>query len=287
MKRTEHPTIEEQILEVLRDGSVSTTELIRHVADLRTGVTKQGVYKALRKLKEEEKVVVAGKTVSLNLEWIHDMRDFFDSAERRYASKASAMGLLGVGEREKVVYFFRSLNQLDSFWGGNAFRIFSDGMDSDEPIFVYNPHEWFFYLRPETEQSLLRSMSKRTRQVLITVTHNDPLDRKLKAEFDGERFQYHISAKRISEKDNYYFNIFGDYLIEVLIDERIAKRIDEFYKRTKVFDEAARREVSTIASEIGRHKLIITKNRRRAEKYKKTLGKDFYIMKRSEKREAI
>ena len=45
----------------------------------------------------------------------------------------------------------------------------------------------------------------------------------LKNQFIEDWVQYHIIPKKITEKSNYYFNILDDYLIEVYIDEKIAK----------------------------------------------------------------
>ena len=279
MENRRNQPIERLILETLQKGTTSTTKLIENIFAIRPKTTKQGIYRVLRKLRDEEKIVIHGKSVSLNLHWIKKMNEFFSLAQFYYSPKvASSDSFLNVTEKDRIVYFFKNLNLLDSFWS-HAFHMFTEISNSKEPIFVYNPHEWFAYARQETEQTLFKTINEKTRQVLITVAHSDSLDRELKKKLRGDFIQYNIADKKIFEKPNYYFNTFGDYLIEVFIDQTISKQIDKFFKKTKFFDDKANKELLEIVSKSGKNKLIISRNKKKAEKYKKTLSKNFYIMK--------
>ncbi|MBU1102588.1 hypothetical protein KJ853_02955, partial [Patescibacteria group bacterium] len=262
-KRLKQP-IEQLILKTLQKGTISTIRLIQNISAIRSGTTKQGVYRVLRKLKDGEKIVIHGKSVSLNLHWIKNMNEFFSLAQFYYSPKvANPDGFLNVREKDKIVYFFKNLNLLDSFWS-HAFHMFNEISNPKEPIFVYNPHEWFAYARQETEQTLIKTMKEKNRQVLITVAHDDPLDRKLKKKFRSDLLQYDIADKKIFEKQNYYLNIFGDCLIEVFIDQKITKQIDEFFKKTKSFDDKAREELLKIVSKNGKNRLVISRNKKKA-----------------------
>lgn len=278
MKKPLKQPIEQLILKTLQKGTISTIKLIESISLVRPKTTKQGVYRVLRKLRDEEKIVIHGKSVSLNLHWLKNMNEFFSLAQFYYSPRAvNPDGFLNVREKDKIVYFFKNLNLLDSFWS-HAFHMFAEVLNPKEPIFVYNPHEWFAYARQETEQTLIKTMNEKTRQVLITVAHGDPLDRELKKKFGNDLLQYNIADKKIFEKQNYYFNVFGDYLIEVFIDQKIAKRIDKFFTGIKNFDDKARENLLKIVSKNGKNKLVISRNKRKAEKYKKTLAKNFYII---------
>ncbi len=273
--------IEKLILQMLQKGAISTIKLIENIFTIRPKTTKQGVYRVLRKLKNEEKIVIYGKSVSLNLHWIKNMNEFFSLAQFYNTPKvANPDGFLNVQEKEKIVYFYKNLNLLDSFWS-HAFHMFNEVLNPKEPIFVFNPHEWFAYARQETEQILIKTMKEKSRQVLITVAHGYPLDKELKKKFRNDFLQYSIADKKIFEKQNYYFNIFNDCLIEVFLDQVIAKQIDRFFKKTTNFDDKAGEQLSEIISKNGKNKLVISKNKIKSEKYKKLLSKDFYIKKYS------
>jgi len=272
-------TIEQLVIDTLQKGAIATVDLILELHKVRPNTTKQGVYRVLRKLKNEEKVVIHGKLVSLNSNWITNMTEFFSLAQYYYSSKNSgANGFLNIQEKDKIIYHFNNLSLLDSFWS-HAFNLLANITSAKEPIFIYNPHEWFFYARPETEKTLVKVLHKKSRQVLITVSHDDPLDKNLKRNFNNDWTQYNITKKKISPNDNYYFNIIGDYLIEVSINTSITKKINDFFKKTETFNDTAKQKLADIISSNGKNKLVISKNSRRIEKYKKMLVKDFFIMK--------
>ena len=199
-----HPKqpIEQLILKTLQKGTISTVGLIEKISSVRLATTKQGVYRVLRKLKNEEKIVIHGKSVSLNLHWIKNMNEFFSLAQFYHSPKvANPDGFLNVREKDKIVYFFKNLNLLDSFWS-HAFHMFNEVLSPKEPIFVYNPHEWFAYARQETEQTLIKTMKEKNRQVLITVANNNSLDKELKKKFGSDILQYNIADKKYFEKQN-------------------------------------------------------------------------------------
>lgn len=278
MKHQQNQSIEQLILETLQEGTISIIELIERISVIRLNTTKQGIYRVLRKLTNEEKIVIHRKSVSLNLHWIKKMNEFFSIAHFHYSQKAAnTTDFLNIQEKDKIVYFFKNLNMLDSFMN-HAFHMFTVISNPEKPILVYNPHEWFAYARQETEDTLIKTLRNQNRQLFITVTHNDPLDQALKKKFQSDLLQYNITNKKIFAKTNYYLNVFDDYLIEVFIDPQIANQIDEFFKKTTRFDDESRDKLAEIVSKNGKNKLVISRNKKKAEKYTKILSKDFYLL---------
>jgi hypothetical protein len=103
------------------------------------------------------------------------------------------------------------------------------------------------------------------------------LDKMVSKEFDGKITQYHTTNEVLFEKRNYYLHVLGDFLIEAWLDENVARKIDRFYETTKTWNDEARSVLQKIISEEGKNKLVISRNAKRAEKFKKMLGKYFYI----------
>lgn len=281
MQKKSRQSVEQLVFKLLQNGSLSGKELVDGVSFRRTGTTKQAVYRVLRKLKKEEKIVVHGKQVSLNLLWLEKMNNFFSLARFYYSSRTmTSNGFLDLGEKGKIIYYFKNLKLLDAFWS-HIFYMFNKILPDGQPIFIYNPHEWFAYGQPETEKVLIDDLLNKKRQTLITVSHRTTLNLELKNKFSGDFFQYNISLTRKFPKNNYYLNIYGDYLAEAFIDPIVSKQIDDFFVKTKIFDNKAKIQLERILSQDSRHKLIISKNKNKADKYKNILKKDFYVKKPS------
>ncbi len=278
MKQVKY-SLEELAIQKLKNGPMPAIELIAAITETRHATTKQGVYRVLRKLKAEEKIVWHGKTISLNLHWLREMNIFFALAQFQYSSPNHEASLLGIKDKDKIVYSFKNLDLLDVFWG-HAFHMLILALPASEPVYIYNPHEWFAYGRSDQEQTLITILEEQKRPTLLTIVHNDPLNQALRQKFSNSIFQYYISSKSYFKKDNYYCNIFGDYIIEVYIDENIHQDLDVFFKNTINFENSTDAQLSQIIHKPGHNKLVISRNHVKAEKLRSMLKKNFFIKKR-------
>lgn len=269
-------SVEDEVLEVLQKGTLLGTDIVRQVSQLRPKTTKQAVYRVLRKLKSEEKVAIHGKSVSLNIQWIKSMGEFFSLAEFYYSGSAGVDSFLNIKGRDKITYSFKNLNLLDVF-GIHALHMMGIVLEKSLPLFAYNPHEWFFWARREAEEVLTKTFEEEERQVFLVSTHRDPLDLELRKHYQTDLIQYHIVNKPLFPKDNYYFVVFGDYLMEVYFDEKIIEELDEYYKQTETWNESAKQALQKIVSKSSKNKLVISRNLRKIYRYKKMLSPYFFI----------
>ncbi|MBI4088858.1 hypothetical protein HY415_02055 [Candidatus Kaiserbacteria bacterium] len=268
--------IEGAVIELLQRGPLPILELIDGVDASRRGTTRQGVYRVLRKLRREEKIVIHGKSVSLNLQWLRRMSEYFSVAQYYYSLKHSNPDFfLNLEEREKISFTFKTLLDLDIF-ASHVIHMFAEIIGEHEPVFVFNPHEVFSYGRREAEKMLLKAMLEMKKQVFILSSRESPLDIALKKQFDGTRIQYHIEPTVPFDRGNYYFNVYGDYLLEITLDKNITATLEAFYLKTSMFDEQAEKELLEIFARKSRHKLIITKNKKKTDAYKRFFSKYFY-----------
>lgn len=271
--------IDEYIIYLLHKGSLSNTSLVKEIAKLRNKTTKQAVYGALRKLNAAEIVITHGKTSSLKSAWISNMSDFFAKVKHFYfITNTNNDGFLSFEDGDKITYNFKNPEVADAFWG-HAFDILAGIIKDEEPIYIYNPHEWILLVREDQEMSMFSRAIKQNRQILLTCPGNSPLDKYVKKFFDGTKLQYYLSPIQLFKKPNYYLNIFGDYLIEVWIDEKTHEEIEKFYKNHTELNKGSVGVLKKIIESQGKNKISISRNKEKADKLKKMLGKDFYIIK--------
>lgn len=269
--------IETLIIQQLQKGETSKVSLIHAIQSLRANTTKQGVYKALRKLESEEKIIFHRKEVALNLKWVFDTQEFMSLAQFYYSKPTSnPISILSVDDKSKLAYSFKTLAELDSFWNQSLY-ILNEAVAPHEPLFAYNPHQWFFYARNKYEQSLLKNLKKYKRPVLVTLFHQDQLNKSLKRSFDPSIVQYAFAKKLISEKSNYYFNVVSDFLIQAYIDPTISQKLDKFFTENTVLSKQAQDTINAIIHTKGKHKLIISRDARKALALKRSLSRKFDI----------
>lgn len=272
-------TIEDYILSYLQKGSFNTSELLEKIKTIRPKTTKQGFYQSLRKLKKDEVVVIYSKRVSLSHIWINTMSEYFATAKRLHTlAGVPSEDFLQLEDGDKISYTFKSPTIADMFWG-HAFGVLASRTQQDEPVYIYNPHEWFMIARHKSEKIVFNEIISSGKQLFVLIGNNDPLDKYIANEFDGIMSQYYMCTEKLFEKENYYLNIFDDFTIEAYLDEKTTSLVNQLYKETTVFTEDIREQLKQIVNHQGKTKLTISRNKRKAQKFKTVFKKYFYIKK--------
>jgi len=268
--------IDDRIINHLKNGPLLTLDLVKAIQQDRPNTTKQAVYAALRSLKAQEIVLTNKGTSSLNITWVNQMVDYLNFTKNKYVANDNQGSFLDLEDKEKIKYYFNTAHKGDVFWT-HAYYLLLEGLAENEPVFLYNPHEWFLLARTENEKSIIKSTTDKNHAFLLTAGNDTFLDKQVQKYFDGDKSQYNILHVPLFKENNYYLNIFGDFLIEVWLDQKIADKIEEFYQTTNQWDENAEIKIKDIINSSGRMKMVISRNRTKAEKLKKTLRKDFAI----------
>jgi DNA-binding Lrp family transcriptional regulator len=270
-------SIESKIIQNLQQGALPSADLVSNIAK-ELEVSKQAVYKELRRLKRKEVVVAHGKILSLSVLWLQKMASFFMEAQRLYSGEATSEPYLEMEDGDSLVYRFANPNTMDSFWG-HAVLILSEKVKVGDYIYLYNPHEWFLAARPESELEIFRLIHESNKNLIIYVSGDTPLDKKIGKMLIYESQQYFSGGGHLFPKENYYINIFDDFVIEAWIDPGTAKKIDKFFEEEIEVTPHGMDELQDIISQKGKNKFKISRNKRKAEQLKRKIGKYFHIKK--------
>jgi len=269
--------IEDYILRYLQSGPILMLDLVKKIQNDRLKTTKQAVYAALRILKQNEQIITYKGMASLNLSWLNAMVNYFALAQNSYAKGDPAQGsFIDLENKEKIKYYFKNPIKADIFWT-HALYLLIERSAAKEPIFIYNPHEWFLLARADNEKEVFKTIIEKGHRLLLTVGGNTFLDRYIKKSFDNDSSQYHSLETPLFKEKNYYLNIVGDFLIEVWLDKNISDKIENFYKDATAWDENRLAELKDIISGESRMKIVISRNQQKAEKIKRSLKKYFVL----------
>ncbi len=270
-----HPkSLEDLVVHLLRKGEARTSTLLEEVREVRGATTKQGFYSALRKLKKEEVVTVNKGVASLHSAWIGEMRDEVEHIAEAYMVNPESFGVLNLQEKESISYTCSTPLQLDSFWGHTQ-AIIANAAPRGTPIIAYDPHYWFYLIRKKLEHRYYAEFERGAHQFLMVVGGDSALDRLIAQDFTGDFVQYHLAS--LGWKNTYYPATIGDFVIEVALDPRIAREIEEIYARHLTLSEALVRELQAVLHTKSKNKIKISRNKKRAQKLRGQLSKYFYI----------
>ena len=273
-----HKNLEQNVIEYLQKGPLFTGALLKFLQKERPRTTKQGMYAVLRKLIQAEVVLKHKQQISLNVTWLTNVESFVTLAEHFYASASRSGSFLSLEDGENIRYEFHNTNATDAFWIHSLLLLVE--AHPKMPWLAYNPHDWFFIARAESERALRDFLIKKGGQYLMVVGGKCPLDKLIRKEFDGKRSQYFMRESPMFPQDNYYVNIIADYIIEVWIDAAQAKVIERFYATATEATPEVVKQLQDIIRSKGKTKFIVSRNKKKAEKLRAKLSKPFYIPKR-------
>ncbi len=268
-------SIEASIINEVRNGHTTAVKILGVLQSQGKKVTKQALYQSLRKLKKEEVIVIFKKQISLSQIWIDRTIAFLESANHLNGGKIREP-FLNLTENDSITYSFKTPYLTDQFWA-HAFLLLVATTTPKHPVFIYNPHEWFMITRPLSEKALNAQIKTHGKTGLFLVGNISPIEIEVSKYFVDKHIQYHNSKTPLAE--NYYFNIFDDYILEVWLDKKIAKDIDAWYQKNTTLTPENKEELVTIVHKKGRNKMRISRNKKRALKLKKIFAKDFYLPK--------
>ena len=219
-------SIEDIIIETLaKNPYTNGPNLVLLINKSRPKTTKQAVYSALKSLIESETVAKIGSKYFLSRLWLHKVNQLFKIQKEKEIVKDAIFDLQ---EKESISYYFPSLLICDTYWA-HVFNLLIDWIPEDSPVFVWNPHEIFTIGRNQTEKYTFEEFREKNKYAFFTTRGNTSIDMETKKTWSSNHVSINTDNK-IDFANNYYLNIFKDFIIEVFINEKIMKEIENFYK---------------------------------------------------------
>ena len=265
--------IEEMVLRILFEKDVlSIADLIMTIKKQRKNTTKQGVYRVLRKLSGEEKIIIHQSSVSLNRLWLTQIGFLLD---KRSTPHSIVDNVGNLQEGEKISIKAKGLIHLDQLWA-DVFLSIEKHVRDTIPLYLFNPHNWSIILRNETDKMHMEHMHKKQRWVFLVIGSKTALDRETRKMVESdESFQCFIDETMGFQN---YLAVIGEYCIQVKLSQKDTQKIDWIFKNSLTITDAKealqRMDMQTVS------RLIIEKNKTKALVLKKKLAKDFYIPKK-------
>jgi hypothetical protein len=266
MLLTNKPETKEIIVTLLSKGALGSIELQQQV-EAQKKVTKQGFYKALRELIKDEVVAKNKHLVILNNAWVNKLHELAQTVDQSYQIQAEG-SFLSLEEGESLVYHFKSLPSLDVLWMHYFYIIAKK--EKDEDVIFYNAHEFWSLFRFAEENAMYEWIGNNKRKAYEVIGGNTDLDRSTTAYMKKYGLELAHEAK-MSYQKNYFTSVIGDYILNTIIDMNTAIAIDNLYAKHKEWNDDVAKELADILSRLKRSKVVIERNKTKAEQIRKKL----------------
>jgi len=255
---------------LLREGPLSTRELLEKIYK-KHPCTKQGVYRVLRKLRVEEKIVLYKSIVSINNFWREQLQLLITTN----GTNLSVVGdLRGLKKGDRISIKIKGLSAADQVWS-HLFVGVENELPNHHPLFLYNPHNWTSLLREDTDRVHAERLERKHRPIYLTIGSVTELDKAVTRAMEFKHFEYNFNLK-LRAPD--YIAVVGDYVFQLRLLGSGNDHINSIFS-SEDDPLQARKLLEKLDAKIA-CRIIIEKNPIKALQWKKRLGRDFYIPKK-------
>ena len=267
--------IEKAIIEALEPGPTGKADLIKGISH-KTGVTAQGVYKSLRKLKKEEVVTIHNKMVSLSFIWIEGQISRYSKIAQTYQTPGRENYFLQLKPGEHITFKFRTLRELDLFWA-HTFILLEAQVSKEIPMYAIVPHDWFSYARPDSDMVWTKKLEESSRPQGVVITHPLSFDKEvvIGRKSKSKSLEFVFNENPFGQDESKYVNVIGQWIFEAQINNTTNQKLISCIKNHPKDNKHIADELEKILDLTGTNTLKIFRSPRRVEAMTRKLKKYF------------
>ncbi len=266
--------LEEYIVELLDKGPASGPALLERLDRVHEPITKQAMYKALRKLLKAEVVSKQKSKYVLNRYWLQKIREFSERHTRE-ATLVDANNILNFENGDSVTYVLKSPYLMDVTWS-HLYDILYDASPKHHVMLNYHPHEWLYLSRPETERLWLNRFVQDQKIMCFTIGGTSFLDRKFQKEFSSDFVKINL-GETYGLRHNQYLAVQGDYIFEITTDEEFERKVHKLFEQFDSESKVEQAKIHELSKLKYKSKLKLSKNKKKADAWRKKFKNDYYI----------
>ncbi len=255
-----------QVFDYIQNSRVTPTKgLLAHFISKKIA-TKQGVYKCLRRLEQEGKIVWLAKTVQINLVWLQKEIDALTShlPNKEFFSQSLPR------ENSKATFKIKTLNEAEELYSQLFVMVLSSLEAQEKEFLFYDLHNHTYLNHVPLVNWYIDYILKKNAESFLLVGSVSPLDLQLKKKMSGA--EVHCTEMR---HFNCYLSVLGNYVISVYLDKKVFNNLEKIFNSEGV--DSARLSVSRLAEERGSFKIMLEQNKDKAYKIRKVFKKYFHI----------
>ncbi|MDB5259505.1 MAG: hypothetical protein JWO73_713 [Candidatus Taylorbacteria bacterium] len=255
----------DRIVKILLLKPNTASEISRKLKEHGFYLSVSGLYKALKQLEAADIAIRSKGIFSISSEWKKAMSEMLTQHDISPE----------IEEGESMAFEVSSASQMDKLWKHYMFILERDTEGAG--IYFYGSHNFWIRMpdRKKSEEDFIAYTKKRRMIVCHTIGYPSRFDKNFARKHKSDTYQIHFeSVPTFSHLDN--ITLFGDYILNTKIDEKLFKLIDDAYRNAKD-DAELMRMIESAVQQKHRYKLKLERNKNKAERLRKRLGTHFVI----------
>jgi len=272
MKKQISSSLRENLLYTLKEKPFQTgTELLDSVYQhSRHRFTKQALYKELRRLRLEQSLVTIRKQFALSTTYLEGEQAQIVRARRKLLD-SSELFL----ENQPLKLKFQSLLEMKPVWSHFVLALLRQ--TKAKSLCSWNPHPWFYLVQLSHEEQLLEGLQNMNAHMYKIIGGRTYLDKETHQLLQEKGHSSSIAKSPFESMRSTYLSIIDDWIIEVRLPLAAVGKIGEFYQKIQRQSQVSLPEAIGLFAAPHGIKLVVSKNRTKALKFRQQFSKFFGV----------
>jgi len=195
--------------------------------------TYPAVYKTLKVMTRESKLIKQNRSFLINIEWVKDLRKFAEKVEEEYVQKMHLPNLDEIKENDSHTLKFSTLTEADSFRKRFQMQYFGQAKQPSYCAFYNHLRSPVVY----SERSFkgISAIQGTRMKCFLVVKGNTAIDKWCADFYTSDKLMFAVTGAD-TKMDVSETLILGDVIVQMYIDKRIEALIDDIYKKAKTID---------------------------------------------------
>lgn len=268
-----HP-LQSRILEVVgRRPEISIADLHAELKKKRShAISLQHLYRILTKMTDEQMLVKVKSSVSVNLMWMSYVEFFAQRCQRTSLEQLQRVGGFPLEPGRKKTFEVHSLAALETMWNHVLVELYRITQVKD--LYKYYSHAWWQLTDKGVSPAFYAALQEKGILCRWLFGNGTALDRGASQRISAV-FPALIALDPPFPREGYNLNVYGEYIIECILPERIASHLSFFFERVKSpeqFDQELFLDLFSMKADC---KLTVWRNAKQAETMAAKIGRYF------------
>ncbi len=223
-----HQNLEERIVVILAGRPYITTAEIHQILQASIQCSAQAVFKALRRLQDEQIVLKLKQRYALVSAWAGRMSELSQTIAGSYFRGHVLLPALPE-EGRRCTWRFHNLLAMKTVWSEIVLLLIRT--QPGVPLLSWNPHPWFYLLQPNHEEQLLRLLHQNRTQMYKIVGSDYFLDREAAKFWKRKCVMFSFAPSPFAAQPETYLSAAGPYIVRIDLTPAMARQIDDIYRK--------------------------------------------------------
>ncbi len=269
-----HP-IFNSILEIVSTTpGISMGDLHKRIKkEKRIDLSLQHLYRTVTRMIDEQVLLKNKGKVSVNLMWVSFLQFFAEKAKQAAVDSHASAAAFPLKEGERKVFELDTLLEVETIWNHVLVQLHRI-TPHEKSLFKYYSHAWWQLSKHEAQKDFYKRIAESGIRCHWLFGNTTVLDKHV-ADLNQKVFL----AKAVDDPpfppEGYNTNVYGEYILECVFPDKIAKHFAFLFSSVKSMDQFDRELLTDLFAVKADYKVTVWRNWRQADTVRAKIARYF------------